>query len=104
MLLRAIEQTSLDETLNDADIRRTSIAASAAFNIAQQQPVAEDPLFVAMSDIRYDRLRSRAVILRKARGDALGTNERSDLGITAVQAVRLNLLLLDMIEADSTSR
>lgn len=50
MLLRAVQQTALDEALDGAGVRGTSVAASADYDIAQEQMTAEDALFVAMSE------------------------------------------------------
>lgn len=66
MLLRAVQQTALDEALDHAGVRGTSIAASADYDLAQEQPAAEEALFVTMSEVRHDRLWSRAVTVAEA--------------------------------------
>ncbi|NII42650.1 hypothetical protein E9228_003324 [Curtobacterium flaccumfaciens] len=38
MLLRAVQQTALDEALDHAGVPGTSIAASADYDVAQEQP------------------------------------------------------------------
>jgi hypothetical protein len=66
MLLRAVQQTALDEALDHAGVPGTSIAASADYDVAQEQPAAEEALFVTMSEVRHGRLWSPVVTVAEA--------------------------------------